>query len=144
MDTQRGEGCQKNWDIGNDIYTILILHIKQITSDNLGFPGDANGKEPARQCGRCKRHAFDPQVGKISWRRVWQPTPVFLPGEFHRQRRLAGYSLQGCKELDTTAATQHSTVGTYCIARELCSVFCGDLNGKGIRRRRNVCISVTD
>ena len=34
-----------------------------------------------------------------------QPTPIFLPGEFHRQRSLAGYSLQGCKELDMTEET---------------------------------------
>ena len=32
------------------------------------------------------------QLGKIPWRRTWQPTPVFLPGEFHAQRSLAGYS----------------------------------------------------
>ena len=37
-------------------------------------------------------HAFDPWVRKISWRRKWQPTPVFLPGESHGQRSLAGYS----------------------------------------------------
>ena len=42
---------------------------------------------------------FDPWVGKISWRRRWQPTPVFLPGEFHEQRR--AYSPWDCKELDT-------------------------------------------
>ena len=36
-----------------------------------------------------------------SWRRAWQPTPVFLPGEPHGQRSLAGYSPWGCKELDT-------------------------------------------
>ena len=36
------------------------------------------------------------------WRRKWQPTPVFLPGEFHGQRSLAGYSPWGCKESDTT------------------------------------------
>ena len=41
-------------------------------------------------------------VGKIPWIRGWQPTPIFLPGEFHGQRSLAGYSPQGCKELDTT------------------------------------------
>ena len=35
-----------------------------------------------------------------------QPTPVFLPGEFHGQRSLVGYSPWGCKELDTTEATQ--------------------------------------
>ena len=38
----------------------------------------------------------------FNWRREWQPTPVFLPGKSHRQRGLAGYSLGGQKELDTT------------------------------------------
>ena len=45
---------------------------------------------------------FDPWVGKIPWRRAWQPTPVFLPGESHRQRSLAGYSPWGHKESGTT------------------------------------------
>ena len=48
------------------------------------------------------RHGFDPWVGKIPWRRAWQPTPVFLPGESHGQRKLAGYSPWGHKELDMT------------------------------------------
>ena len=39
-----------------------------------------------------KRQEFNPWVGKISWRRAWQPTPVFLPGESHGQRPLEGYS----------------------------------------------------
>ena len=47
-----------------------------------GFPGGANGKEPACQCRRFKRLELDTWVGKIPWRRVWQPTPVFLPGDF--------------------------------------------------------------
>ena len=55
--------------------------------------------------GRHKRHGFDPWVGKIPWRRDWQPTPVFLPGEAHGQRNLEGYSPWGRKELDTTEAT---------------------------------------
>ena len=42
------------------------------------------------------------QVGKIPWRREWQPTPVFLPGEFYGQRSLAGYRHWGRKESDTT------------------------------------------
>ena len=46
------------------------------------------------------RHGFDPWVGKIPWRRAWQPTPVFLPGEFLGQRRLSGYSPEGRTELD--------------------------------------------
>ena len=41
-------------------------------------------------------------VRKIPWRREWLPTPVFLPGEFHRQRSLVGYSPRGHKESDTT------------------------------------------
>ena len=46
---------------------------------------------------------FDPWVRKILWRRKWQPTPVFLPGKSHGQRRLVGYIIHGvAKELDTT------------------------------------------
>ena len=45
------------------------------------------------------------QVGKIPWRRAWQPTPVFLPRESHGQRNLVGYSSEGHKESDTTEAT---------------------------------------
>ena len=45
--------------------------------------------------------------GKISWRRTWQPTPVFLPGESYGQRSLAGYSSWGHKS-DMTEATEHT------------------------------------
>ena len=41
---------------------------------------------------RLKRPGFAPWVGKIPWSRKWQSTPVFLLGEFHRQRSLTGYS----------------------------------------------------
>ena len=51
-------------------------------------------------------------VGKIPWRREWKPTPVFLPGEFHGQKSLVGYSPKGRKELDTTEMTEHSN--THC------------------------------
>ena len=44
-------------------------------------------------------------VRKIPWRRKWQPASVFLPGESHGQRSLAGYSAWGCKEPGTTEAT---------------------------------------
>ena len=44
----------------------------------------------------------DPWVGKIPWRRRWQPTPVFLPRESHGQRSLVGYSPWGGKELDAS------------------------------------------
>ena len=48
------------------------------------------------------RPRFNPWVGKILWRKELKPTPVFLPGEFHGQRNLEGYSPWGYKELDTT------------------------------------------
>ena len=78
----------------------------------LGCPGGARGKEPACRCRRCKRLRFDPWVGKTPWRRKWQPTPVFLPGECHGQRSLAGYSPWGRKEPDTLKqlSTQASSV----------------------------------
>ena len=46
-----------------------------------GFPGSTIVKEPICQCKTHKRWKFDPWVEKIPWRRTWQPTPVFLPGE---------------------------------------------------------------
>ena len=49
-----------------------------------------------------KRCGFSPLIGKIPWSRRWKPTPVFLPGIFHGQGRLTGYSPWGLKELDTT------------------------------------------
>ena len=52
-------------------------------------------------CLQCRRPGFNPWVGKIPWRRVWQPIPVFLPGKSHGQRSLVGYSLWGLKGLDT-------------------------------------------
>ena len=70
-----------------------------------GFPGGTSGKEPTCQCRRHKRCKFSPWVRKIPWSRVWQPTPVFLPGEFCGQRSLAGYSPWGRKESYTTEAT---------------------------------------
>ena len=48
------------------------------------------------------RPGFDPWVSKMPWRRKWQPTSVFLPGESHGQRSLVGYNPWGHKELDTT------------------------------------------
>ena len=70
-----------------------------------GLPRWLSGKEFACQ-GR--RQKFDPWVGKIPWRRKWQPTPVCLPGKFHGQRSLAGYSPLGCKESDTPEHTTHA------------------------------------
>ena len=53
---------------------------------------------------QCRKPQFDPWVENIPWRRSWQLTPVFLPGNSHGQRSLAGYSPWGGKELDTSGA----------------------------------------
>ena len=65
---------------------------------SFGFPG-LSGGEGACLRGRCE---FSPWVGKIPWRREWQPTPVFLPGESYEQRSLVDYNPGRHKELDTT------------------------------------------
>ena len=53
---------------------------------------------------------FDPWVGKIPWKRKWQPTPVFLPGKSHGQWSLAGCSLWGYKELNTTYLVNNNKI----------------------------------
>ena len=64
-----------------------------------GLPCGAGAREPAGQYRTHERCEFDPWVRKILWRRKWQPTPVFLPGEFHEQRTLASYSPWGSRRL---------------------------------------------
>ena len=75
----------------------------------LGFPGGSVGKESTCQCRKCGRCRFDPWVGKIPWRRKWQPTPVFLPGESRGRRRLVG-SPWGWKESDMTEHACRHTI----------------------------------
>ena len=64
-------------------------------------------KESTRQCRRCR---FSPWVGKIPWRRKWQPTLVFLPEQSHGQRSLAGYSPWDLREMDTTTTEQQQHI----------------------------------
>ena len=56
-----------------------ILKVKILQIIEKFFPGGASSKEST---GKYRRRRFDPWVGKISWKRAWQPTPVFLPGEY--------------------------------------------------------------
>ena len=89
------------WAQINSLLTLAVfLHAVTHFWVPLGFPRGASGKEPACQCGGCKRCSFDPWVRNIPWRRKWQSTPVFLPGEFHGQRSLASYSPWARKESD--------------------------------------------
>ena len=68
----------------------------------LGFPGVSVVKNRLQ----CRRYGLDSRVGKIPWRKAWQPTPVFLPGESHGQRSLEGYGPLGHKESDRTVVTE--------------------------------------
>ena len=59
---------------------------------------------------QCRRPGFDPWVGKSPWRRAWQPTPVFLPGESPGKRNPLGYSLWGHKQTQLGNEAQHSNL----------------------------------
>ena len=67
-----------------------------------------SGKASACNAGAAGRGGFYPWVRKIPWRWAWPPTPVFLPGESHEKRSLAGYSPWGHKELDMIEVTLHA------------------------------------
>ena len=67
-----------------------------------GLPRWLRGKESSCQCRKGRRHGFNPWVRKILWRREWQSTPVFLPGESHGQRSLVSHSLWSHKGSETT------------------------------------------
>ena len=71
------------------------------TEEYIGLPWWLSDKESACQC---RRHGFDPWIRKIPLRRIWQPTPVFLPGKSKGQSHCSPGRLQstGCKESDTT------------------------------------------
>ena len=84
----------------------------------VGLPCGSDSKESACNvknllCKDQRRPSFDPWVGKIPWRRDWQPIPVFLPGEFHGQRSLASCSPWGCKESDMTEQLTHTHTHTH-------------------------------
>ena len=70
-----------------------------------GFPGGSDGKDSA--CNEVDLGLISGS-GRFPWRREWQPTPVFLPGEFQGQRSLARYSPWGHKESDTTEHKAHA------------------------------------
>ena len=73
------------------------------------LPWWLSGKESACQLRRC---GFNPWVGKIPWRRKWQPTPVFLPGKSHGQGSLVGYSPQGHKRVRHDLVTKQQPVSS--------------------------------
>ena len=76
-----------------------------------GLPRWLGGEESGYQCSRLRRWEFNPWVGKIPWRRKWQPTPLFLPGKSHGQRSLVAYNSWGPKESDTTWQINNANCG---------------------------------
>ena len=79
---------------------------------------------------QCRRYRFNSCVEKIPWRRAWQPTPVFLPGESHGQRSQAGYSPWGCKESDTTKeqSTHPYNPLQFSSVAQSCPTLCNPMN----------------
>ena len=65
----------------------------------MSFKGGATSKESACQCRRCRRHGFNPWVGKIPWSRKWQLIPGILPGKSHGQRSLMGHIPRGSQKV---------------------------------------------
>ena len=63
------------------LWLYVLLLEKCLKFSRLGFPAGTIGKEPACQCMRHKRLWLEPWVGKIHWRRAWQASLVFMPGE---------------------------------------------------------------
>ena len=101
----RGHRLMKFQNQAARIWEVLLsLHLnctlKTPQRNSGASQGGASGQESICQCRRLKRMWAWSLVGKTPWRRKWQPTPVFLPGEFHRQRSLEGYSPWGHKESD--------------------------------------------
>ena len=84
------ENCRRIW---RSSLNYLLTYMR-------GCSGGASVKELACQYRRRRKCRFSPWVGKIPWRRAWQLTPVFFPGEIHGQRSLAGHNPWGHKELD--------------------------------------------
>ena len=81
---------------------------KSLREQVLGFPAGTSGQESICYAGDPVRCGLDPWVKKVPCRRAWQPTPVYLPGESHGQKSLAGYRPWGLKELDMTEVADHA------------------------------------
>ena len=100
-----------NFDISNVFY-----------NNTFTIPGGSSGKESTHQCRRCKRCGFNPWVSKVPWKRKWHPTVVLLPGKFHGQRNLVGYTPRDLKELDTA---EHMTENlAFAFITCLLHIFC--------------------
>ena len=103
-----------SWDVCASVMeqcrsSFLFFQV-QASAPGFELPWWLSGKESACQYRRLRRHGFHPCIRKILWRRKWELTPVFLPGKFHGEKSLVGYSLWGCKELNMTEHTHSGRI----------------------------------
>ena len=102
----------------------IMGYLPIVIREKEGTSRQHSSKELACQCWRRKRHECDLWVRKIPWSRKWDPAPVFLPGKFHGQKNLVGFSPWGCRELDTTEHTHKE--GKLCgHMQSVCVCVCG-------------------
>ena len=91
------------------IYKMVMLGLCTYLGSTGGFTGGSGSKELSCQCRRCKRCRFNPWVKKISWRRAWQLTPVFLPGDPMDRGALWATIHRVSKSQKQLCVTEHST-----------------------------------
>ena len=108
-----------------------------------GLPVGTSGKESACQFRRCKSCRFNLWVGKIPWRKTWQPTLVFLPGTSHGQRSLAVYGPKGHKESDRTEVTYMYTAWSTAVEKSSIMTDIWPLN-TGLAKYRHTNINKGD
>ena len=101
--------CSTDMTLNIELHSVRVIPLLILQGGSFSFvlvtsfPGGSDGKESACSAGDLGwRPGFDPRVGKILQRREWQPTPIFLSGESHGLRSVAGYSPRGQKESDMT------------------------------------------
>ena len=102
----------------------------------MGFPGSSDPKESTSNV---EDLGSIPWLGRFPWRRAWQPTPVFLPGESHGQMGLVGYSPWGHKESDKTewlsTAQQDASVVSDQLFETLWTIACQAALSMGFSRQ---------
>ena len=96
------------WD--SDSFISVLSTLRSASVPIWGLPSRRYGKESACPCRRYKRLKLDTWDRRIPWRRKWQSTLAFLPGELHGQRSLVGYSPWGLRQLDMT---EHVSARVY-------------------------------
>ena len=101
-----------------------------------------NSKESTCQCKRHKRLGFNPWIWRISWRRKWLPTPVFLPEKSHGWRSLAGDSPWGLKESDMTEQLTAHALALLCVWMNMVLHVRKMLNVTNIHPRETATVSL--